>query len=743
MNQRDIDIKLSTDILTDEPRLVDVRLMSYDKNNNRFNIKFTNNDVTLLMDDSYTVDVLSVFGKSKTEVITSAEVKGDRAVWSFDTEYITRSERVTNYVYVKKDGAPVMSADANAFYFDVGLSKIDEGARDVAEYYADGYEQVLREFEVAINLTKDEWTQMANDTRDFVDEIKDKTVDQFVELKMGEELENLESNYTTKLTGLTSQLAQNGGIISAMFPPVPLQPVIADANYYDEANFKYYKDEQMTIPATDNTPILQALVNYVYQRGGGNIQLPKGKFVFRSSVEWRSKVSLIGSGKTSTYLFAEGNQHSLIVGLVGSVNGSAADNPEVWYEDCAFKDFLIDNKGLSYGQPTVSGKALFILYMKRALFKDLILMNTLGTALGCDFLVNTIIEGVLTDRAGRNSPPTGYGGNSGIGIGTSALSEEPVIVSNCFTHNSGNYGVFVETQNNPSGVKAKYAKVINCHSAGNRLGFGNKGSGGTQFIGCTAIYNRSHGFHLTQGSSGDQLIACVAEHNGEDGVRIERDYVGHLAISNTKLNHNAGAGIRAWNSNAKLKNVRLSDIETHRNGSSGVWFGGNTDNLKIINVDAVNNGQDDSIVSTYRRGILVQGVNDKLTIVGSTAFDDQEPKKQVVGFDISAGTTNYLFDANNVASYTQTMGIQIKAPRNQGVVGVNNGYNTKSSGTGTIPEGADKVEIPHGLGAIPSIVIVTPRNNIPIWVGTRDGNMIRISKTGMTGVVTFDWFAEL
>lgn len=49
-----------------------------------------------------------------------------------------------------------------------------------------------------------DWTTLTAEAKAFVDEIKDKTVDQFVELKMGEELANLEANYATRLTGLES-----------------------------------------------------------------------------------------------------------------------------------------------------------------------------------------------------------------------------------------------------------------------------------------------------------------------------------------------------------------------------------------------------------------------------------------------------------------------------------------------------------------------------------------------------------
>lgn len=557
---------------------------------------------------------------------------------------------------------------------------------------------------------------------------------------------DLEGNYAPRLNEVTAQLVQtenrmNGVAINAMYPPVPFNSIKSDANYYDEANFKYYKNEAMTIPATDNTGVVQALVNFLHEKGGGTLQIPDGRYVFRSTIAWKSKVSLIGASKTGTRLYSEGIQFSLIKGTVGNSDGSSGSDPSVWFDDCKFTDFLIDNKGLSFSEKTVDGKALFILYMRRAIFRDLVLLNTLGTALGCDFLVDTVIDSVFTYRAGRSSYPSGHGGNSGIGIGTSALTEEPIVVTNCFTYNSGNYGIFVETQRNPSGIKAKYAKIVNCHSQGNRLGFGNKGSGGTQFIGCTAVDNRLHGFHLTQGVSGDQLLGCISEKNGGDGVRIEKDYVGDADISNVWANENIGAGIRALKNDAILKNIRILDSKTHGNGSSGVWIGGNTKNIDIKGINSVNNGQDSSVAAGFRRGILVEGVNDIVSILDNTVFDDQSIKTQIGGIRISDTTTNYILDGNNVTGYAPTAAYI--ANLSNGTIGTNSDLDFEKHGFATIAEGQLSVDVVHGMGKIPTAINISAIQYtgipVPIWIVKSDGNMIRVRKELATGTVDFYW----
>ena len=538
----------------------------------------------------------------------------------------------------------------------------------------------------------------------------------------------------------------NGKEINAMFPPPPFNPVVSDAKYYDEVSFKYFKDPEMTIPATDNTAALQALVDFVHNNGGGRIFIPSGKYVFRSSIKWKSKVSLRGASKLSTSLYAEGSIFSLIDGTIGASTGGDYAKEEVWFDDCEFTDLLIDNKGLSHTEPNVGGKAFFILYMRRALFRDLILLNTIGTALGCDFLVDTLIENVFTYRAGRNSIATGgYGGNSGIGIGTSALEKEPVVVSNCFTYDSGNYGVFVETQHNPQGYKAKYAKIVNCHAQGNRLGFGNKGSGGTQFIGCTAVENKSHGFHLTQGVAGDQLTACISEGNFGDGIRVESDYIGDLDISNTKLNDNHGSGFRALSNINILEKVRLSNVKAENNGGVGLWFGGKSKDISILNSSAINNAQDSTLYSSLKRGILIQGENDIVSISGNTVYDDQETKTQIAGIDISATTTNYIVDGNNVIDYGANAYL-IRS--NEGTIGNNNGLKRSAYGQATIPDGQVVLEVIHGLGTIPKSVVLTPFQysgtiNTPVWVDRVNGNMFRARKSSEEGEVEFYYDVKL
>ena len=148
-----ININLKTDIKTDRPTSLPITLMSQDKNNNQFILRFTNGGESVTLDDSYTVEVLTKFTKSGTSRLTTAKVRQDYATWEFDTAYIAQDETVYNYVYVRKSGSLVVSADSNAFYFAVGLSEIDKDAGRVAETYDENYEKYLDEFKEVADFT--------------------------------------------------------------------------------------------------------------------------------------------------------------------------------------------------------------------------------------------------------------------------------------------------------------------------------------------------------------------------------------------------------------------------------------------------------------------------------------------------------------------------------------------------------------------------------------------------------------
>ena len=107
--------------------------------------------------------------------------------------------------------------------------------------------------------------------------------------------------------------------------------------------------------------------------------------------------------------------------------------------------------------------------MVRARFRDLYIHDTAATGLGCDFLQDSVVEGVHVVNCGRLDNEHQMGG-AGVGIGIGGWGDmERVTVSACMAIGNATNGIFVELQEGfwppPRGVK-----VVGCHAVGNRFG---------------------------------------------------------------------------------------------------------------------------------------------------------------------------------------------------------------------------------------------------------------------------------
>ena len=146
MQIEQLQVDVHVDLRKNRTQSLGVTLMSRDINNYQFYLRVLQDNELLVMDETYEVEVLSIFTTSKTRLLTKGTIKTHYVDWQFDPSYISKSEVVKNYVYVRKDGELLISADANCFIFEVGLSAIDRDSGRVAEVYDENYEKVLLEY---------------------------------------------------------------------------------------------------------------------------------------------------------------------------------------------------------------------------------------------------------------------------------------------------------------------------------------------------------------------------------------------------------------------------------------------------------------------------------------------------------------------------------------------------------------------------------------------------------------------
>lgn len=548
-----------------------------------------------------------------------------------------------------------------------------------------------------------------------------------------------------RVTQLDAQLAEIATLVTKF-------GAVADANYYDTVNKKYYSDATMTIPATDNQKAFQDAVDYLANNGGGTLFVPKGTYMFKNSVKWKSKVSMIGSGIGDTKFVVEGTIFSLFYNTDGAANGSSGTDPNVWLENCRFENFDIDLIGLTSTDVSVGGKGFFILYMKRARFRNLYLRNTIGTALGCDFLVDTVIDNIVVENAGRNlAEGQGGGGQSGIGIGSCAVENEPVIVSNCHIYNCGNYGIFVETQNNPSGVKSQHAQIINNYCYGNRSGIGNKGSGGVLISGNSIINSDTSGIHLSESAGNDVITNNRIVKNKVDGIYIGTGYKGDLIVFNNFISENGGRGILFLQTTiSESKNFKVANNMICDNNYSGIDLQGGQKNTTITDNTLKNNGK--TVSSTYAAGINMQSFNGigqtNLMIRGNSFFDDQATRTQISGVktQVASNLTDAIISENHVVGYTYNLGINIASGTKTNVkVKRNTGYITEQNGNGTIPDAATYVDItfPESMAGVPTTINLTSGTSEHVWYSNVTRSGMRVNRSGSTGVLNFSWRAEI
>lgn len=533
---------------------------------------------------------------------------------------------------------------------------------------------------------------------------------------------------------------------------------VADANYFDEDNKKYYVDKDMAQESTDNKSAFQDAVDYANSIGGGTVFVPRGEYMLRSEIEWKTGVSLKGDGTDASILYAQGRQFSLIDYRPGTApgenTGDLADDSNIWLYDCHFKDFQIDMKGLSDTHSTVEGKAMFMLYMSRCSFRELILKNSIGTALGCDFLDETVIDSVKVYNAGRNwGVPRESDdrivkvGQSGIGIGTAALESESVVISNCHVYNCGNYGIFVETQQRYDRPQSKHAKIINCHVEGNRYGLGNRGSGPVIFNACT-VYNNKHGIKLQRNSYGDIISSCIIENSEGEGIFVDKSYDGELSLLNNVIKCNGYRGIfidadSSYDHVSKVFNIIGNIIND--NGYHGIDFGTTTDNNLTENVSIKNNTIYNNCQETGSVGMRMRNIF-FLDVVGNSVFDNQDNKTQLRAIAIGESVENFFIDGNNFTKENDSVKMLYST---NGYIGDNIGIGNKVNGMSSIDNGESEVWVNHFIRNLsnydrPDVsIIITPKSNESIWVANEEPNRFKVKRKNDDGKLDFYWEISL
>lgn len=495
---------------------------------------------------------------------------------------------------------------------------------------------------------------------------------------------------------------------------------------------------------TNDAPAWNALL--LALEGTGATITWSGTSMLDAPIAWKKGVSLIGQGWGQSVLATRGSTY--FAAIEGFSPYATTASP---FEDLLFKDFEVDGSGLTGTAANIGGKAIFMQFLRRCQFVNLYLHDTVGTALGTDFMPDCLIHGVLVVNGGRNW--TGVeGGHAGIGIGTGAWPEENVTISDCHTVDCGHWGIFVEKQNEQP-YHSRGAKIIGCSVTGTRgSGLADIGCVDTLIQGCSSTGNGAlnnvdwrAGVSILTGSVGTRVKDCTISDNVGDGIAIRNDTGDGITVSGNKVVRNGRRGIVLSAAAATLKGITLRDNECAENQFDGINIGTTTGALPALVVSAnrcYNNGK--AGTAGADRGINIGATVDGGVINDNRCYDTATTKTQQYGLALPSGTfTNTVMVGNNLAGNNTagmvTAGATLTSLTRRGNVGAA----SEANGTATIANGQSTVTVIHGLTAAPSTAVVTPRLNEALWVTTLGASGFIVNRVGTTGALDFSWFAAV
>lgn len=185
----------------------------------------------------------------------------------------------------------------------------------------------------------------------------------------------------------------------------------------------------ISVDNPDNGPALTALFEKVSQSGGGIIELPKGTFIFKSTVKFMSNVHLRGQGIGNTIL---------------DMQDGIKNNYSLFEGDFVYNIGVSDLEVQS-PKTTKTGKHFFMRYIKDAHFTRIKSVGSRPTALGIDFLNRVSITDNIIIDAGRGGNIFGHS-CIGIGTGYDEWDAEDIVIANNICVGGGMRGIFVEDQ---------------------------------------------------------------------------------------------------------------------------------------------------------------------------------------------------------------------------------------------------------------------------------------------------------
>ena len=334
----------------------------------------------------------------------------------------------------------------------------------------------------------------------------------------------------------------------------------------------------VSVDSTDNAPALTALIEKVNQAGGGIIELPKGTFIFKSTVKFMSNVQLRGQGIGNTIL---------------DMQDGTKDNYSLFEGDFVY-NIAISDLEVQSPQTKKTGKHFFMRYIKDAHFTRIKSVGSRPTALGIDFLNRvTITDNIIID-AGRGGHIFGHA-CIGIGTGYDEWDAEDIVIANNICVGGGMRGIFVEDQKRFTLARD-----------------GKMQSGKGQVITGNVVRKCNRGITVETGRyvnvSGNTIYDC------NEGLAIHVWADDCLFASNLLVNNKVGISV------AELAEVTSDNISFVGNSIHGSATAIKIDTKNLMNNIAIK----DNIFRNCENGVNLQGNTNRLVLQGNNDFSTKK-----------------------------------------------------------------------------------------------------------------------
>lgn len=383
---------------------------------------------------------------------------------------------------------------------------------------------------------------------------------------------------------------------------------------------------------TDDRNAIQSAIDDCFNNGGGTVYLPKGEYILKSYLEWKSNVNLIGVGVGKSILKTKSDTE--VLGFSAIEWNRSMYNESNPISNCTFRDFEIDGSGLSVSVVSWRGKGIFLIGVRDCYFENLIIRETCATGLGIDALYNVSINNVYCINCGRTwvKPQTEENlGCAGIGIGTNMGDGEYFTITNCITLGCGNMGIFLEDQTLKPFYKQTSIIANNIVLNGKNVGIGVRGVQNMNIFN-NHIEGNVYGIEFSRKNENINIKGNTIIKN-QYGIYNNSVTDTSIDIEDNKIENNTICGIKYVNTTT-LGTIKKQDTVLKGNHLKsnilGMDFTGNIADLSIV----------DNFIEKHNKGINVNS---------NTVFTDGVVLRNI----FKGNTTNYVNLSESLAGDIQ------------------------------------------------------------------------------------------